>query len=244
MASTYASDLLDVADLLDAGFDWLAARGYELHVDSDLARWAAHLRAAPATTGVNPTFDPACSQVSAADSFWIDIRAGGATAACAAGRLFVTDDYLELKRSLRLWFDRAPRPAHDRLELVVPAGVPHISGRVGHEGGLWVHPQHRKRGLSMILPRLVRAICLARFDVDWQCGMNFDDLTRSGLPVTAYGFPQVVPCIDGFFALTGRVERIHMAYMSRAQLVAIQRDTVVRLRSDRHEQAVDAPAAR
>jgi GNAT superfamily N-acetyltransferase len=238
-----ATENFDVIDLIDAALDWLGPRGLELAIEPDIAGWAAHMRAAPATKGVNPTFDPRCSRVDRRNSFWVNVLARGETVACGAGRLFETDDYLELKRSLRLWFDREPVPHRGRLELIVPDATPFIAGRVGHEGGLWVHPAHRKRGLSMLVPRLVRAICLGRFAVEWQCGVNFDDLTRSGLPTGAYGFPHCVPCLDGFFPPTGRHERMHMVYMSRAELLSVQRDTVVRLRTDRDQQAVDAAAS-
>ena len=98
-------------------------------------------------------------------------------------------------------------------------------------------------GLSFLIPRLVRAISLGRFAVEWQCGVNFEDLTKSGLPTSAYGFPHCVPCIDGFFPPTGRNERMHMVYMSRVELLAIQRETIVRLRADRDDEPVDAALA-
>ena len=238
-----ATENYDVLDLVDSCIEWLEARGLELSVEPDVTGWAAHMRRAAATKGVNPTFDPAFSQVDRRNSFWVNVRRDGETVACGAGRLFETDDYLELKRSLRLWFDRTPVPFRERLQLVVPSDVPFIAGRVGHEGGLWVHPAHRKRGLSMLIPRLVRSICLGQFAVEWQCGINFHDLTMSGLPVGAYGFPHCVPCVDAFFPPTGRPERMHMVYINRAELLAIQRETVIRLRSDSHHEPVDAPVA-
>lgn len=235
-----ATENHDVLDLVDAALEWLDARALQLAIEPDVAGWAAHMRQAPATKGVNPTFDPTFSLLGRRNSFWVNIMHEGRTVACGAGRVFETDDYLELKRSLRLWFDREPVPFRDRLELIVPEGRPFIAGRVGHEGGLWVHPAHRKRGLSFLIPRLVRAISLGRFAVEWQCGVNFEDLTKSGLPVSAYGFPHCVPCIDGFFPPTGRPERMYMVYMSRAELLAIQRETIVRLRADRHHEPIDA----
>jgi GNAT superfamily N-acetyltransferase len=238
-----ATENHDVLDLVDAALEWLDERKLALSIEPDVAGWASHMREAPATKGVNPTFDPTFSAVDRRNSFWVNVTHEGRTIACGAGRLFEVDDYLELKRSLRLWFDREPVPFRDRLALIVPPGVPFIGGRVGHEGGLWVHPDHRKRGLSMLVPRLVRAICFGRFAVEWQCGVNFEDLTRSGLPISAYGFPHCVPCIDGYFPPTGRNERMHMVYMSRAELLAIQRETIVRLRADRYDQPVDAALA-
>jgi hypothetical protein len=238
-----ATENYDVLDLIDAALEWLDERELTMAIEPDVAGWASHMRVAPATKGVNPTFDPTFSEVDRRNSFWVNIMHKGETIACGAGRLFETDDYLELKRSLRLWFDREPVPFRERLSLIVPEREPYIAGRVGHEGGLWVHPNHRKRGLSMLIPRMVRAISLGRFAVDWQCGVNFDDLTKSGLPMSAYGFPHCVPCIDGYFPPTGRQERMHMVYMSRLELLAIQRETIVRLRADRYEQPVDAALA-
>lgn len=228
-----------VQDFVDYALAWLDDRNYTLAIDSDLAGWAAMMRGVPGAF-VNPAFDPAQSRLSPQDSFWLDIRAGSETIATSTARLFVTDDYLGLKRSLRLWYEQPP--AHwPALAVSVSPDVPFIRGRVGHEGGLWVHPAHRKKGLSTILPHLNRALCLREWNIGWQTGITMRGIGESGLAERAYGFPHVVRCFEGFLPVTGRSERLYMTYMDRAELMAgIEIDAVARLLPDRHEQPAHA----
>jgi GNAT superfamily N-acetyltransferase len=159
-----------------------------------------------------------------------------------AARVFATDDYLELKRSTRLWYD-PPLPGQTRLEIVVPAETPTIFGTVGHEGGLWVHPEYRKRGLSVILPHLIRAFCLRQWDVDWQTGLTLREIGECGIAKWAYGMPHVVPCFEGFSPLRPIHDRLFIAYMDRRELLAgLSPDTVTRLFADRHSKT-SHPAA-
>ena len=142
-----------VQSFIDFSLAWLDERQYTLAVDADMAGWVTIMR----TTGaeiVNPSFDPDLSLLTAQNSFWLDIRAGSETIAVSAARLLVTDDMTELMRSMQLWYT-APT---QKFEISLASPIPVIGGRVGYEGGLWVHPRHRGRGLSVILPHLNRAL--------------------------------------------------------------------------------------
>lgn len=225
-----------VQDFIDFSLDWLADRNYTLSVDVDMAAWAKLMSDAPSIALVNPTFDPRFSPLSPENSFWLDLRAGSRTIATSAARLFVTDDYFDLKRSRKLWYD-PPRPGDGELAVTVPPDAPAIAGHVGHEGGLWVHPQHRKRGLSVILPHLNRALCFRQWDVDWQTGLTLRGIGESGMAEWAYGFPHVAPCFEGSSPLTGTQDRLFITYMSRAELIAgLDLQAVAGLLPDRHQQ--------
>jgi len=229
-------------EFVEFSMDWLADRKYALAVDSDMSRWAQTMSTAPSMALINPTFDPRVNRLSPDNSFWLDIRAGSNTVAMIASRLFITDDYLELKRSLRLWYD-VPRPEDRPLRLTVAADLQKICGNVGHEGGLWVHPEHRKQGLSVILPHLVRALAFRQWDLDWHTGAAMRGVGASGLVSRAYGMPHVVPCYEGHFPITGRPDRLYLAYMSRDELLAgLDLHRVAALLPDRHAQASDAIA--
>lgn len=222
-----------VSDFIEFASMWLDDRRYTLNVDADMTAWASAMASAPGMALVNPTFDPRWSPLSPANSFWLDIRAGSRTVAMIAARLFVTDDYLELMRSTRLWWD----PPSARLPIEVPQGTPAIRGNVGHEGGLWVDPQHRKRGFSVILPHLVRAFCHREWQVDWQTGATMRGIGESGIAVWAYGAPHLVPCYEGYFPVTGNSDRLFLVYMSEAELVAgLDLGRVARLLPDRHRE--------
>jgi hypothetical protein len=231
-----------VQSFIDFSIAWLDERKYTLTVDSDMRGWARIMASAPAIAVVNPTFNPRCSRLSPQDSFWLDVRVGSQTIATSAARLFVTDDYFDLIRSTRLWYD-PPRPQDARLEVTRPLGVPLIGGRVGHEGGLWIEPTHRKRGLSVILPHLNRALCLREWEVHWQTGMTMRSIGQSGIASWAYGFPHVVPCFEGRSPLIDRDESLYLTYMSRDELVSgIDLQTVTDLLPDRDDQSIDASA--
>jgi len=231
-----------VQSFVDFSLAWLDDRKYTLAIDVDMSGWARTMANAPSIAVVNPTFDPRCSRLSPHDSFWLDVRVGSRTIATSAARLFITDDYFELMRSTKLWYD-PPRARDSRLTVTPPPGVPSIRGRVGHEGGLWIDPAHRKRGLSVILPHLNRALCLREWGIDWQTGMTMRDVGQSGIASWAYGFPHVVPCFEGRSPLIERDERLFVTYMSRDELVlGLELETVAGLLPDRHDQSVHAPA--
>jgi GNAT superfamily N-acetyltransferase len=228
-----------VQRFIDFGLDWLESRRYSLTVDVDMARWARAMRESPSTLMVNPTYDPACNSLSPENSFWIDIRAGSHSVAIMAARLFQTDDYEELKRSGRLWYD-APSATDYPLDLAFPPQMPLISGRVGHEGGLWVHPDHRKRGLSVMVPHLLRALCFRAWSIDWQTGSTTRGIGECGIAKWAYGMQHLEPCFDGYFPVTRRPQRLFVVYTSQEELIAgLDEDVVAGLLPDRHQQPVD-----
>jgi hypothetical protein len=225
-----------VQDVVDFSLDWLRERRYATTIDVDMARWADAMGNAPSIALVNPTFDPRWNRLSPDNSFWIDIRLGSHTIAMIAQRLFVIDDYLELKRSLRLWY-RVPPADRRPLRLTVPADLPVISGNVGHEGGMWIHPDHRKRGLSTILPHLARALAFRQWQLDWQTGLALKGVGASGLVSRAYGMPHVVPCFEGIWPVSGRPDRLYLAYMNRGELLAgLDLQRIAPLLPDRHAQ--------
>jgi len=207
-----------VQDFIEFSLEWLQGRRYTLSIDVDMAAWARVMAGAMSAKAVNPTFDPAVNRLTPHNSFWLDVREGSHTVATMAARLFLTDDYLELKRSMRLWRDE-PEPELGELALSVPEGMPLISGRVGHEGGLWVHPEHRKRGLSVVLPHLIRALSMRQWSIDWQTGVTRRAIGECGIAKWAYGMPHQEPLFEGYFPITGANDRLFIAYMSRDELL-------------------------
>jgi hypothetical protein len=231
-----------IQDFVDFSLDWLAERRYTLGIRVDMAAWAATMREAPGMSVVNPTFDPQHSPLSPKNSFWIEVRTGSLTVATSAGRLFVTDDYFELQHSMRLWYD-PPHPEHRRLAQSLPPGTPTIGGIVGHEGGLWVHPRHRKQGLSAVLPRFTRAVCLRQWDADWLTGVAQRGIGECGIAKWSYGYPHVEPCFEGYFPPTQRYERLYICYMNRDELLAgLDPQTLPWFQPDGDQQMADAAA--
>jgi hypothetical protein len=88
-----------------------------------------------------------------------------------------------------------------------------IDGTVSHSGSLWVHPRVRGRGLSLYLPYLSRSILLRNFHTTYHTGVVSKSLAGSRVPTANYGYPHVVPCLEGFFPPTGRNELMYFCYI-------------------------------
>ncbi len=242
MSIPTVDDLADPRKLVRTYLARLERDGFYVTVSSDMNAWVSMMEAAPAIRVVNPTFDPEYSQLDASNSFWVRVTdMADNPVACIANRLFVADDYLDLIRSWRLWYDRGLKEVRP-LNIVLPDSVPFISGRVGHHGGLWVHPGHRKRGLSFVLPRLTRALSLTNFQPAWHCGMVFGDLGESGLPLWGYGYANMDLCIDGYFPVTDRDERVYMTRISRDEMLQQARRDLDLLELHPDQQLVDVVA--
>ena len=232
-----------VQDFIEFSLGWLQDRRYTLAIDVEMAAWTRVMTKAVSAAAVNPTFNPHVNRLSPQNSFWLDVRTGSSTVATMAARLFVTDDYLALKRSMRLWRDEPPE---GELTLTPPPDMPTIAGQVGHEGGLWVHPEHRKRGLSVILPHLIRALCVRQWNIDWQTGVTRRGIGECGIAKWAYGVPHVEPCFEGYFPITQAEDRLFIAYMSRDELMfGLDATTVAARLPAAQEATADAsPSAR
>jgi hypothetical protein len=225
-------------------FDEIGRAFRELELDAefstDLHDWVETIQSAPKRGVINPTFDPEHSDLSPANSFWIRLSEarGGRTIACIANRLFETSNYTDLLRNQRLWYSRGPRRV---VDLVVPSDMPVIAGRVGHHGGLWIHPDWRKHGLSGYLTKLARCASLRQFDVDWHCGSVFGVIAEKGLPtapLTGYGYPHMVLAIDGWFPITNRDEQVYLPWISRVEMIDQLGRELERLVANRDQQPV------
>jgi hypothetical protein len=228
---------------IDFAVTWFEQRNYTLTVDTDMAAWVDVLSNAPSISVITPSHDPRCNALPPSANFWLDIRAGSQTIATSAARLFVTDDILTLMRSRKLWRDR---PASDAGELAItpPPDLPNIAGRVGLEGGLWIHPDHRKRGLSVMLPHLNRALCRRQWQVDWQIGITLRSLGESGMAYWAYGFPHGTRFFEGISPITEAYDHLYLVYMDAAELVGgLDLDAVARLLPNSHQKSVNAMAS-
>lgn len=216
LSSRLSADATVIPAYASAATDLLSRSGYQVGRREDLGGWASHLREAPGNTGVNPTFDPAWHMDFEPDTvFWLAITVpGGELAACMACRLFVTPSYYDLMRSGRLWYTAGKSVPIDIL-LEGPGPV----GSVSHSGGLWVHPAHRGTGLSWILPRLVGAVAVWSWGVDYHTGIVFAGLNAKGLPDRNYGVTRNRVAIDGYFTPTGRREVIYSVETPVADIV-------------------------
>ncbi len=118
-----------------------------------------------------PIFDPAHSNLSEENSFWISGHdADGTVVATQAARLLdlSQSNVADELRSMRLFFaDPAPHlAAGARCDVACPPAEA-ISGQVVYSGGGWYHPKFRGCGLSRILPRISRALAHTQWNSDY-----------------------------------------------------------------------------
>lgn len=200
--------------------EWADALGLTLTAKADFSEFRDHLDGAAGADGVNPAFDPRHSRLSADTSFWIAaLDRDGRVAGCIAYRTFRTADVRELVRTMRVFCEGPCEEHSGTLDLVLPREMPRISGLVGFPGGLWIRADFRGNGLSEHMLRAVRKEALGRYPLDWEVAVSFKKITESPSLRSLYDFERVVPCFDGFFPLTRRVERMALQYSSRAHLV-------------------------
>lgn len=81
------------------------------------------------------------------------------------------------------------RSAGETCILTAPSAA-RIGGRVIFSGSTWVHPDYRKRGLPMILPRISRALALTRWDSDYTISFVKPVLVEKGV-AAAYGYRNI-----------------------------------------------------
>jgi hypothetical protein len=216
------ADLAVLQAFLESGFAKVRSLGLDLVLDPHLSRWAEHMRSAPGITTVNPTFDPAESEVDPTNSFWIGlVDPAGRILACTAARLFLVDDFRDLVVSQRLWYGRGPRTLQP-LTVALPEGLG-IGGRVVHEGGMWVHPTERNRGLARLLCPILRGVAMRNWDVDWYTGISIQGLITSGFFAKGYHYSLIAPFSTGWFPPLGREADFWLTYMPRAESLAQMR---------------------
>ncbi|WP_341897699.1 hypothetical protein [Ferrovibrio terrae] len=194
--------------------------GFSIFLEPDMGDWVRFIAAAPKNAGVNPTFDPRHHALSPADgSYWLRVMHDDRPAACIAFRRFsAPDGWIALLESNRIWSEYLTPLAPPRI---VHPHAQNYRGEIGHHGGLWVHPDHRGRHLPYYLTHLVRARSVASFAVDHHCGIVFEGLKQSGLPVRTdgYEYERVDPSLEGFLQPVGRTSRMFTTHISRAGML-------------------------
>jgi len=215
-------------------FDRIADAGLSVNVEPDLADWVDVMENAPGRSSVSPTFNPATSNVHTGNSYWLHVQRGRESVACIASRILETDDYYGLIRSGRLWYDRGLTVVNAGTRFVIPEDAPAVGGTVGHHGGLWVHPDLRKQGLSEYLPKVTRAMAIMRFETDWSTGMVKSSLAESGLVYRAYGYTHALPCTQGYYPPFGKDADFHMTLIARENELDRLAQDVLRFGGDTH----------
>lgn len=146
-----------------------------------------------------PIFDPAYSDLSAANSFWISghDQNGTVVATQAARLLDLTESSAAAElESMRLFFAE-PEPhlaSGARCHVDCPAAE-RVTGQVVYSGGGWYHPKYRGCGLSRILPRISRALAYTQWATDYTFSVVETVLVEKNV-YRSYGYRQHSPSIQ------------------------------------------------
>ena len=211
--------------LFDRGEKAVAERGIRLTVHDDMALLGERHREFPDLARDRPLpsqLDVAYCALPPGRAFWIEgIDAGGRTVLTHACRLFDwSDTDLEAEGlALRIFYDHPERHARPGRDLTLASPMPvRITGRVAYVGGLWVHPDLRRRGLAGIVPRLGRGAAHARWAPDFGFSHVVDTLLDAGLD-EVYGYRNRHRGLR-FRNRYDRAYDVSWVWMSSAELVA------------------------
>jgi hypothetical protein len=135
-------------------------------------------------------FNPGLNDLTAENSYWISgEKADGEIVTTVAARVYYWPRSTLAEEAGRVFY--AEREA-GRPCLVTTPAARDIGGVVLCSGAMWVRPDHRRLGLSHLMPRISRAYAAARWPLDWAFifvmpgtpaalvrGYGYRDVTRS-----------------------------------------------------------------
>lgn len=196
----------------------IASLGLSLSIERDFGELRDFLNGQ--RTFANPTYDPGCSRLGAAD-FWVQLKEpDGRAIACSAERLFEVDDFTGLLAGGGLWYADGFTGAAATTPLQVLPLSQRIGGRVGHSGSTWVHPDWRGASLAMLMTWLTRALSFRNLAAAFNTGIVKDSLYRTSVPSETYGYSHIELALDGYFPPLGGEERIYLCWIGRAEFAA------------------------
>ena len=112
---------------------------------------------------MNPTFDPAHSDLKPNEAFWLQLNDDVGVAACVADRLFRTDDFVDELETGRLWYARPGEADRPKLLPDVPtlkeAGIEEFPVK---GGGGWSRPPPRRSPCGAPWQTARQSRCLTR----------------------------------------------------------------------------------
>jgi hypothetical protein len=121
-------------------------------------------------------FDPECTELSPADSFWISGEdEHGEIVVTVASRIFDWHGTNLAEQARTVWFGRDAGQDY----IVTAEAAWHITGVVNWGGSLWVRPDFRGRHLAYLMPRVVKAYSCSRWPIESLfCFVGTDNVKR------------------------------------------------------------------
>lgn len=141
--------------------------------------------------------------------------------------------YYDLVRQ-GLLFDRNPE-----APLPILIERPGAFGRACFGGGVYVAPEHRKRGLSWLLAQYGRAVAIRIWNLNAAYGMVFEALRANGLAESSYGGKRTLKMFEGYFPPKGGDAVVWSIEHDIPHLLDGMRETILQITLGRYEQMAD-----
>jgi len=173
----YMLDLRGLNARIADNYAALAHAGYILTYRYDSAGWAAFVARAMAEhsedgpKSLSPMYDPAVSNVGPHNFFWLEVLRDDRPAGLVCTRLFEVEDFRELVRSGRVWWDRPPRPPARDPGVADHPMLNEVRGRLAFDGSYWIAPGHRGGPITRHLLYLLRDLASRNLEAEWRCAM-------------------------------------------------------------------------
>src|SRR5262245_4698251 len=132
-----------------------------------------------------PTYDIRCNTIGPDDAFCIMGRdRNRKVVATHAGRLFnlKLSNFHDLAQSLHLMYehpDESKRPGETCA--VTAKAAQSIAGRVVFSGAAWYHPDYRGKGLSRVVPNLLRDYDFTHWNMVYLVAMMSEGVVKCGM---------------------------------------------------------------
>jgi hypothetical protein len=167
---------------------------------------------------VNPTYNPAHSDLGA-DDFWIRlVDAQGATVACSAERTLETDDFCAMVANGTVWYRGGFADIGGPASIpVLPVSQP-LAGRVGASGSTFTTQAWRRHGLALVMTWLTRLISFRDLGTNINTGFVRHSLAMTSVPSQSYAYEHIERIIDGYFPPQRGPEQLYVCWIDRAQM--------------------------
>jgi hypothetical protein len=207
--------------IFDVGINSLVAKldelGLGLEIESDFKELGRFL--ASEGTFVNPTYDPARSDLGAQD-FWVRLLdRDGRTVACSAERTIYTQDFRMMVARGTVWYRGGFADIDGPSIVPVQTTGRAIRGKIGTSGSTYTAKAWRRHGLAMIASWLTRLISFRDFGTALNTGFVRDSLAQTTVPRQSYGYDHVELIIDGYFPPQNGPEKLYLCSIDRAEMV-------------------------
>jgi hypothetical protein len=200
-----------------AALSALASKGFELRIGHDFQEFGDIWRKLAGDEELNSIFDPSCSHLTPDISFWAGLAREGRYSALVACRYYETRNLRQLVATRQFYVTKQPTVSMGYLD-GLSKRFPSLKGRLAYQGSFYAAPAVRGTGLPLLLGRAARMLSIRFFDPDWMIGNCRGGIAASSLPLGAYGYSNIIPCLtpagitatgeDQFFLMWSSVEEM------------------------------------